>query len=437
MEFTEQELKSIRAEFCRGFTDDQFGVFLTFCRVRNLLPGKHVVAQIRKSNEWDSDAGAKIKTEKVIFITTIDAARLIAQRTGEYKGQAPEQYIYLDSEGMPTLISEIPLPDPGNRQLPREPWAVRTSLYRKGFDHPITSVARFDAYAVTRRSGESLVLTEMWQRRGPEMLAKCCEMLSLRKGFPEELSNLYLLDEMKTEPEDDKPHAEPTSVINVPAPPVVPAVNQTPATPTNTPRPTDDAVIQATAKVVDKINSGEYAPTNDAPLVEEVIKEAAKPADPPKTTRKPRAKKQSPVNGPDAITDADVETLVNPTPEAIEQAVANKATEAAVRADAAEAIDEATSFTVEEAVSQGLPAPDDPIPSKEEMKEIVTWIRKIVATGIKNEELKDYFLRSSQKTDPKFITKKEWAKAFEEFHKAELEGRAKEFVKGLDPNPKP
>jgi phage recombination protein Bet len=428
MEFTEQELKSIRAEFCRGFTDDQFGVFLTFCRVRNLLPGKHVVAQIRKSNEWDSDAGAKIKTEKVIFITTIDAARLIAQRTGEYKGQAPEQYIYLDSEGMPTLISEIPLPDPGNRQLPREPWAVRTSLYRKGFDHPITSVARFDAYAVTRRSGEGLVLTEMWQRRGPEMLAKCCEMLSLRKGFPEELSNLYLLDEMKTEPEDDKPHAEPTSVINVPAPPVVPAVNQTPATPTNTPRPSDEPTVTVTLATtapptLDMVRRVEA----EVPAVtpEPVEKKEEKPA------RKPRAKKESPVNGPEAITNEDVEAAMIPIP------AADLEREAEIRKNAAAAVEEATSFTVEEAVAQGLPAPEDPIPSKEEMKEITQWIRKIAATGIGNQELKEYFLRSAGKTDPKFITKKEWAKAFEEFHKAELEGRGKEFVKGIDPSPKP
>jgi hypothetical protein len=71
------------------------------------------------------------------------------------------------------------------------------------------------------------------------------------------------------------------------------------------------------------------------------------------------------------------------------------------------------------------------------MKEITQWIRKIAATGIGNQELKEYFLRSAGKTDPKFITKKEWAKAFEEFHKAELEGRGKEFVKGIDPSPKP
>ena len=406
MEFTDQELKAIRSEFCRGFSDEQFQVCMTFCRIRNLMPGKHVVFTVRKSNEWDAEVGAKVKTEKIVFITTIDAARLIAQRTKEYTGQAPEQYIYLDDKGMPTLVSEIPLPDSSNRQLPREPWAVRTSVYRKGFDHAITSVARFDAYAVTRRTGEGLVLTEMWQRRAPEMLAKCCEMLSLRKAFPEELSGLFIDSEFKPEPEDDKPHSEAPAapLVAVPAPLVVPVVNQTPATPTNTPRPSEPVVVG--------IKIPEPVPE---PKPEEKKEEKA---------RKPRAKKE-PVNGPEAITDADVAAAMIPTP------VADVEQEAEVRKNAAAAVEEATSFTVEEAQAQGLPAPPDPIPSKEEMKEITAKIREIAALGISNQDLKEYFLRSGGKTDPKFLTKSEWVRAFEEFHKAKLEGRAKEFVKGV------
>jgi hypothetical protein len=426
MEFTEQELHSIKAVYCPGFSEEQFQVAMTFCRVRNLLPGKHVIFSLRTSKEWDESVGAKRPVTKVIFMTTIDASRLIAERTHLYNGQAPEQYIYLDAEGSPSIISEIPLPQlplpkSGVAALPREPWAVRTTVYRKDFSQPITSIARFDAYAATYNTTEGPKLNEMWARRGPEQLAKCSEMLSLRKTFPEELGGIYLQEELKPDAEEVITQSISPRVALAPTVPVVPQVNQTPATPTNTPRPTEDAVIQATAKVVDKVNSGEYAPTNDAPLTEEVVKEAAKLADPPKPARKPRAKKESPVNGPEAITQADVEEALKPNP--------NPVDEAAIQQQAAAAIEEATSFTVEEAVAQGLPAPDDPIPSKEEMKEITQWIRKIAATGIGNQELKEYFLRSGGKTDPKFLTKKEWAKAFEEFHKAELDGRAKEFVK--------
>lgn len=407
MEFTEQELNAIRSEFCRGFTDEQFQVCMTFCRVRNLMPGKHVVFSLRKSSEWDADLGAKIKTEKIVFITTIDAARLIAQRTQEYKGQAPEQYIYLDKDGAPSLVSEVPLPDANNRQLPREPWAVRTSIYRKGFDHPITSVARFDAYAVTRRTGEGLVLTEMWQRRGPEMLAKCCEMLSLRKGFPEELSNLYLADEMKQEPaEDEKPHAEDVPAVVAPAPLAVPQVNQAPAQPTESPRPSE--TVNAPAPPTEPVvSTGKIAESKEQ-----------------KPTRKPRAKKEEPPADEHAITDEDVEALINPTPDPVDRE--------AIRDAAHEAIEAATTFTPEEAAAQGLPEPpnaEDSVPSKEEMKAITEHVRALAAAGAPNTDLKNYFLRVSGKSDPKLLSKADWAKAFVELDRAKEEGKLKEFVK--------
>jgi hypothetical protein len=447
MEFTEQELKAMRAEYGKGASDSQWELFISECRARNLRPGSHLVFQLRSAKEYDPTVGASVFVKKGYWITTVAALLLIAERTGKFDGASAPEYIYLDDEGDPTVISDIPLPDKNNRTAPREPWAVRVKVRRKDFSEPIVSTVRFDSVAATMKRGESIVLTDMWVKRGPEQNAKCSLANGIRLTFPEDAGHLYLTEEIRNEVEETPASSTPAPVVNVPAPPVVPAVNQTPAMPTNTPRPSDeptvtvtlattapptsdmvrrvaaeDAIIQATAKVVDKVNSGEYAPANDAPLTEEVAKEAAKLVDPPKPARKPRAKKESPVNGPEAITQADVEEALKPTPD-------TTARDAELRQQAAAAVEEATSFTVEEAVAQGLSAPDDPIPSKEEMKEITQWIRKIAATGIGNQDLKEYFLRSARKTDPKFLTKKEWAKAFEEFHKAELEGRAKEFVK--------
>ena len=153
-ELTPNELIAIKSEFCAGFTDEQFTTAMAFCRVRNLLPGKHVIFQKRVSKEWDEAANAKVPVTKIIFITTIDASRLIAQRTGKYAGQSPEEYIYLSDEGTPDVVSTIPLPQlplpaKGIQALPREPWAVRTTVYHKEFPQPIVSVARFDAYAST------------------------------------------------------------------------------------------------------------------------------------------------------------------------------------------------------------------------------------------------------------------------------------------------
>lgn len=387
LEFTEEELKAIRAEFCRGFTDDQFKVCLTFCRLRNLIPGKHVIFNIRKSEEWDSTVNAKVKTSKVVFLTTIDAARLIAQRSKEYSGQDPEQYIYLDEHSSPSVISEIPLPKPGSQQLPREPWAVRTTVYRKTFDHPIISVARFDAYAVTRKVSDGLALTEMWERRGPEMLAKCSEMLSLRKAFPEELANLYIADELKNESEDAPvtPASVTASIVTLPASAPAPAVDQTPATPTDAPRPNesskpDPAAVEAVKAAVPDIKTASEIPT------------------PKKRGPKP---KENPVNGP-GITDEDIASAGKLAPEINQEELKKEVAE----------------------FVEGV----DPTPTKEEMVDFTARVRVLTASGAVSVDLKNFILKTGNKTDVKQLTVRDWRTALEDLEAAQKEGKLKEEI---------
>ena len=207
------------------------------------------------------------------------------------------------------------------------------------------------------------------------------------------LCGLGMLDE--TELETVAPHPD-VPVIMVPAPPTVPPVNQSPATATETPRPRE-------AETVNTPNLAGGEVTVSAP--------AEKPA------RKPRAKKEQPPAEENQITDEDVEAAMIPTPPE------DRERDEAI----AKAVDEMVESASEP--EKESPAPEDPVPSKEEMKDITAKIREIAGEGISNQDLKEYFLYSSGKTDPKLITKSEWVRAFEEFHKAKLEGRAKEFIK--------
>lgn len=408
LEFTEEELKAIRSEYCRGFTDEQFKVAMTFCRVRNLLPGKHVIPMLRKSHDWDETVGAKVENQKIVFITTIDAARLIAQRSGEYTGQGPEQYIYLDDAGNPSIVSEIPLPNPQNKQLPREPWAVRTTVYRKSFDHPVTSVARFDAYAVTRKlkSGE-LVLTEMWSRRSVEMLAKCSEMLSLRKGYPEELASIYIADELKNESEDAPvtPASVTASIVSLPA--SAPAVNQTPATPTDTPRPNETKAEFHVPHVPAKLpeHSGSVLVVKPDPVAVEAaktavpnIKTASEIPTPKKRGPKP---KENPVNGP-GITDEDIASAGKPAPEINQEELKKEVAE----------------------FVEGV----DPTPTKEEMVDFTARVRVLTASGAISVDLKNFILKTGNKTDVKQLTVRDWRTALETLEAAQKEGKLKEEI---------
>jgi hypothetical protein len=417
LELSDKEKAALRAEFCKGFTDEQAEACFTFCRVRNLLPGKHVLFQLRRSKEWDEFAGAKVDVTKIVFITTIDASRLIAQRTGQYGGQAPEEYVYLDENGSPSVVSNIPLPKlplvPGQTPLPREPWAVKTTLYRKDFDHPVISIARFDAYASTYKTANGPQLTEMWARRGPEQLAKCSEMLSLRRGWPEELGGVYIAEEFKADAEEAQPPATtavtPASVV--PVPPSAPKVNQEPAVASETPRPGEVKVEHHVTEVPATLPKGagdtlKVVPKEDAKAAVMAAVPDLKPAsalpEPVKKKGGRPAKEKSPNNGqapvPGEITQADID---NPGPPVAPITEEDKQ----AGADFVESL--------------------DPTPTKEEQAGFTARVRALSAAGALNPDLKNYILNVGKKDDPKQLTVGNWKLALDQLEAALAESKDK------------
>jgi hypothetical protein len=423
LELTDKEKAALRAEFCKGFTDEQAEACFTFCRVRNLLPGKHVLFQLRRSKEWDEVVGAKVDVTKIVFITTIDASRLIAQRTGQYGGPAPEQYIYLDDNGIPSLVSEIPLPKlplvPGQTPLPREPWAVKTTVFRKDFDHPVSSVARFDAYASTYKTNNGPGLTEMWVKRGPEQLAKCSEMLSLRRAFPEELGGLYIAEEFKSENEE-APVTPASVTVSTPVsvPPSAPKVNQTPATATETPRPGEAKTEYHVTEVPATLppHSGDtlkVVPKDEAKA--EALKAVPdlKPASElPAPKKNGRPKKNDRIPPAEGITDEDLAVIGTPPPEPIDREANQKE-------------------------SQEFVESLDPTPTKEEQAGFTKRVRALAEAGAANPDLRNYILNVGKKDDPKQLTVRDWKTALDQLEAilAESKEKLKEVTKAA-PLPK-
>ena len=412
IEFTEKELAAIRAEYCKGASDTQFDLFISECKNRGLYPGRHLVFQFRKSKEYDETTGAWVYVKKPYWITTIQALLLIAEETGKYDGASAPEYIYLDQEGEPTVVSEIPLASKENRSLPREPWAVRVKIRRKDFSQPIVSIVRFDSVAATQKRDNTIVLTDMWVKRGVEQNAKCALANGIRVAFPERAGNLFLSEEIKNEVEDEKPQSQaPASVVL--QLPVVPKVNQTPATPTDAPRPNETVkvseVIQTTALPP--------APPVDPALTEALLKaktavpelKAAAELPPPPKKKTGRPSKTSPGTGRDVaaeggITQADVDN---------------------VEQNSAPVVDEAA----EKAAAEEFVASVDPTPTKEEMTGFTTRVRALATAGAVNADLKNYILAVGKKNDPKELTVRDWNEALEKLEAAQQAGTLKEVTK--------
>lgn len=405
LEFTPTELKSFREVFFQGFSDDQFDLAIAECQRRNLIPGTHIHFELRNSKRWVPELSTSVNEKKLTRVTTIDAFRLISQRTGEYEGQGDAEYIYLDDNSQPSIISKIPLPHPDKANTPREPWAARVPIFRKGFRHPVQVVARFDAYAVLRKMGDKFVLTDMWSRRGPEQLAKCSEAAARRVAFPEELGSMYLHEEFAKEDAEttNEVPSVPVPIVEPPKVAYVPTVNHTPAVATDTPRPGESPKPAAETSLVEI-------------LVPKPVPEILSPtADP--VARKARVKK---------ATETFMENAGKPLPkheQPVEPSVPIGATDEDLPAEMFK--------DGPPVVPAETPAPVqimDGAPNKEEAGIITATVRSYYQHGCKPDDLKKYALRIAGKEKPSEIGKQAWALIFANLDAALAKGGKKELI---------
>lgn len=157
--------------------------FLQHCSRTGLDPFARQIYAIARKNRGNLAWTVQI---------SIDGARLIAERTGEYEGQTTPEFT---ADG--TTWTEVWLDED------QQPKAARVGVFRRGFREPLYAVALWKAYAVYqdvweggRKVEGEQKLSAMWAKMGPLMLAKCAEMLALRKAFPQDLSGLYSTEEM-------------------------------------------------------------------------------------------------------------------------------------------------------------------------------------------------------------------------------------------------
>ena len=161
--YTPEQIDLIKKTIATGASDDEFKLFIALCKRTGLDPFNRQIYAIKRAG-------------KMTFQVSIDGLRLLAERTGQYRGQSTEQWCGSDGKWVDVWTSSA------------SPVAARVLIYREGWQ-PIEGKALWVEYAQNN---------PMWAKYPATMLVKCAEAKGLRKAFPYETSGLYASEEIES-----------------------------------------------------------------------------------------------------------------------------------------------------------------------------------------------------------------------------------------------
>ena len=182
---SKEEVALLKRTMLSKYPDDEQETFIRICQRTRLDPfTKQVYATRRyqkvrdENNEWK-------KVPTLVPVTGIMGLTAVAERTHCYDG-CEIAWSGKDGEWKAEWLAQ------------ENPEAARCIVYHKHRAHPEVGIARWGSYVGQQWNQEKKQweITDFWDRMGDYMLAKCAKAQALRGAFPDQLSNIYIREEL-------------------------------------------------------------------------------------------------------------------------------------------------------------------------------------------------------------------------------------------------
>jgi len=222
-QFSPDKVALIKRTIADGASDDELALFIYQCQRTGLDPFARQIYSIQRQ-VYDPKLNRKIS--KMVTQVSIDGLRLIAERTGKYAGQIGPFWCGPDNVWVDVWISKD------------YPSAAKVGVIRSDFKEPLYSIALWSEYAPIFEGK----VGPMWSKFPAHQLAKCAEALSLRRAFPQDLSDLYTPEEMSQA--DPTPTVKNNKVLTIDPEKITPAPKPEPE-PSDDDRPYPPMVLKA------------------------------------------------------------------------------------------------------------------------------------------------------------------------------------------------
>jgi phage recombination protein Bet len=190
VELTPEQIELIKNTVAKGATDDELKLFIYVCNKTQLDPFTRQIHAVKRRSQNEAGDWVDTMTHQI----GIDGQRLISERSGKYRGMIEPEFFDQGGHGRTVWLDA--------KQPPR---ACRVGILHRDFAQPVYATALYEEFVQRKRDNTP---NKTWKEKPTVMLAKCAEAMARRIAFPQELSGLYVHEEMPPEiDDDDEPRA--------------------------------------------------------------------------------------------------------------------------------------------------------------------------------------------------------------------------------------